>query len=1038
MSSQSAPSHYLKTELYELLRTDERIFDFIQEAALDGLWYWDLENPENEWMNPKFWQVLGYDPEEMPHLVSAWQSIINPEDLALAYERIQKHLENPDFPYDQIIRYRHKEGHTVWVRCRGMAVRNAEGKPIRMMGAHTDVTEAKEAELKAKQDLEFYRNVLNTHAAFVLKFDQEGKYKYINEHYIKIKERDATYFKEKKVGDCIIPEDKAKLWAVIKKAFAIVEQPHTVILRERDAKNKVLTIEWEFKALYNTLNDSNEILAVGIDITEKERAKKDLLLLTNILNDAQRIANLGGWELNLETGKTTWTEHVYAIHEVDRSFDHNKVNGIEFYHPEDRHVIQSALENTIQNHEPFDVSCRFITAKGNLRRVRASGKVVLKDGKPYRIVGMFQDITQQWEAAQELKKMETFLRLTNEIANMGSWEFDLASEKVYWSDIKKSIYEVPQDIDLSLEKALSYYEDSARDKVQNIITEAIAQGKGFDYEAPIITGKGNKKWVLVKGEYLQNNEGNMRLLGSVQDITARKEADLALLAVNKRLDAFFQQSLTGFFFMMFDEPLPWHKMKKEEKEQRIAELLKTQKITKVNRAMCEQYKAKESEFLGKTVYELFKHNLEAAKEMWIELFDKGQIHIDTNEKNFEGEDIIIEGDYICLYDNEGNITGHFGVQQDVTQKRKDEAELKQTKQKLENIFAEIEDVVWSVSYPDLKTIFMTPSTERMYGYSLEEWIEDSSLWAAVIIPEDKPIVDKILKNLQNNGFSTERYRILTKSGELKWVLNKSKVIFNKVGEPIRIDGITSDITLQQQRKSELKQILHITEEQNERLKNFAHIVSHNLRSHSGNFMALLELLLQDRPDIAEAEIFPYLQEASKNLRETVVHLTEIVAIDNTTKEHLMPINLHHAIVSATQNVRALAREAKVDIFYHTEAAERNLEVYGIPAYLDSVLLNFMTNAIKYSRPRAESYLRIKIEQTDKHICIHIIDNGLGIDLEKHREQLFGMHKTFHGNKDARGVGLFISKKQIEAMEGSIEVESKVNVGSKFKICLKKA
>lgn len=73
--------HYLKKELYDLIKKDDRIFDFIQEASLDGLWYWDLEHPENEWMNPQFWFILGYQPEEMPHLASSWQNIINQDDL---------------------------------------------------------------------------------------------------------------------------------------------------------------------------------------------------------------------------------------------------------------------------------------------------------------------------------------------------------------------------------------------------------------------------------------------------------------------------------------------------------------------------------------------------------------------------------------------------------------------------------------------------------------------------------------------------------------------------------------------------------------------------------------------------------------------------------------------------------------------------------------------------------------------------------------------------------------------------------------------
>ncbi len=85
---------YLQKELFELIRTDKRIFDFIKESSFDGLWYWDLENSENEWMNEKFWTVLGYDLAEMPHKSSAWQSIINQDDLKVALDNFSKHCEN--------------------------------------------------------------------------------------------------------------------------------------------------------------------------------------------------------------------------------------------------------------------------------------------------------------------------------------------------------------------------------------------------------------------------------------------------------------------------------------------------------------------------------------------------------------------------------------------------------------------------------------------------------------------------------------------------------------------------------------------------------------------------------------------------------------------------------------------------------------------------------------------------------------------------------------------------------------------------------
>lgn len=141
---------YLKDELDKLILSDISIFEFIKSGSLDGMWYWDLEHPENEWMSKRFWKVMGYDSSEKKHLASEWQDMIFPEDLEVAIDNLNKHLEDPNHPYDQIVRYKHKDGSTVWVRCRGIAIRDKNGKPIRMLGAHNDLTEI----MKAKQEIE--------------------------------------------------------------------------------------------------------------------------------------------------------------------------------------------------------------------------------------------------------------------------------------------------------------------------------------------------------------------------------------------------------------------------------------------------------------------------------------------------------------------------------------------------------------------------------------------------------------------------------------------------------------------------------------------------------------------------------------------------------------------------------------------------------------------------------------------------------------------------------------------------------------------
>lgn len=148
VSSEPSDAHYLKSELLTLLRTREDVAAFLILACLDGVWYWDLENPDHEWMSANFWTTLGYDPAAMPHRAAAWQNIIHPDDLQTAQKNFERHSADPDHPYDQIVRYRHADGSTVWIRCRGMAIRNDQGAPIRMLGAHADITAQKNKEIE--------------------------------------------------------------------------------------------------------------------------------------------------------------------------------------------------------------------------------------------------------------------------------------------------------------------------------------------------------------------------------------------------------------------------------------------------------------------------------------------------------------------------------------------------------------------------------------------------------------------------------------------------------------------------------------------------------------------------------------------------------------------------------------------------------------------------------------------------------------------------------------------------------------------------
>jgi len=340
--------------------------------------------------------------------------------------------------------------------------------------------------------------------------------------------------------------------------------------------------------------------------------------------------------------------------------------------------------------------------------------------------------------------------------------------------------------------------------------------------------------------------------------------------------------------------------------------------------------------------------------------------------------------------------------------------------------------IWDYNLKTGKVYFSKESLDILQLNDLDN-IDTNEKWDARIHPDD---LESYLSNIQLHKENKLPYfentkRVLAKDGTYKWVLSRGKISErDNKGNPLRIIGTHSDVTSNKEKEHELLHNLDIIVEQNNRLLNFAHIVSHNLRSHTGNFKMLLDFIEETDDLETREECIGHLKTTSNALSETIDHLKELVDIHNTIVHKKEDLNLR---LFLNQTLEVLSREItenKVKIV--NKIGEKETIKFN-PAYLESLFLNFTTNAIKYSHPERIPEIIYSSSREKGKIVLFIKDNGLGINLEKHGEKLFGMYKTFHKNNDARGIGLFITKNQIESMGGSIEVESKVNVGTTFKI-----
>jgi diguanylate cyclase (GGDEF)-like protein/PAS domain S-box-containing protein len=166
---------------------------------------------------------------------------------------------------------------------------------------------------------------------------------------------------------------------------------------------------------------------------------------------------------------------------------------------------------------------------------------------------------------------------------------------------------------------------------------------------------------------------------------------VGIQGAEERLELFFSQSLDGFFFMMLDEPVRWDDS--VDKERVLDYVFSHQRMTRVNDAMLRQYGATREQFIGLTPNDFFAHDPAEGRRVWRRFFDEGRLHIETDERRFDGTQIWVEGDYICMYDAAGRIAGHFGIQRDVTERKRIERALAESEAELRALFASMQDVV---------------------------------------------------------------------------------------------------------------------------------------------------------------------------------------------------------------------------------------------------------------------------------------------------------------------------------------------------------
>lgn len=236
-----------------------------------------------------------------------------------------------------------------------------------------------------------------------------------------------------------------------------------------------------------------------------------------------------------------------------------------------------------------------------------------------------------------------------------------------------------------------------------------------------------------------------------------------------------------------------------------------------------------------------------------------------------------------------------------------------------------------------------------------------------------------------------------------------------------------NVDLRTQDQNKLRKLVETTAEQNGRLKDFSYIISHNFRSSVANIEGLVGVLQEDPTN---NEYMSMLQITTSKLTEAIGNINELLNFEKgVTDMDRQQTNVCQIINNVLELNNKIIKEKGLEIEVEVPS---DLVLNTIPVYLESIFHNLITNAIKYGTTSTRKKINIKSRVHKKFVSLKVQDFGLGIDLKKYQDKVFKLGARFHSKEgDGHGMGLFMTKHQVEAMGGKIDVQSEVNVGTTF-------
>lgn len=341
------------------------------------------------------------------------------------------------------------------------------------------------------------------------------------------------------------------------------------------------------------------------------------------------------------------------------------------------------------------------------------------------------------------------------------------------------------------------------------------------------------------------------------------------------------------------------------------------------------------------------------------------------------------------------------------------------------------DVILSITLEGIITSW-NKGAEKVLGYSDQEVIGQSIY---LLVPQELHEEEKIIASKIKEKKIIDRYETvrIKKDGSIVDVSLTVSPIVNEFNQVIGASKIMRDISAQKTSEYEKAQMMNDLIQRNKDLEQFAYIVSHNLRAPVANIIGVTDIFkMSDVEPEEKLSLINALNQSAFALDNVIKDLSLILQIRREVNEQKTLIRFSDIIQEIIQSIENLVKSEKVN--FEIDFSEVD-QITSIKSYIYSIFYNLVSNSIKYKQPHVNPVIKIKSTVVENQIVIHFSDNGLGIDLKKNKDNVFGMYKRFHTHIEGKGMGLFMIKTQVETLGGKITIRSELNKGTEFKIDL---